>query len=186
MLVLRIHPLAGYTSDKRTMFIARMLLGNLTYICFTAVYRLLPLGIGATVIATNPFLIALLQAFILADRPSLVEVAGICISFGGIVLMSLSHNIDPESDQHAEYVLGIGMAVATSVGVALSTITSRLLKGFDTNALMFNHMLCGTLMSIALIPFDKKPTPYFVYERNSTYALLVVAGLANNAAMTLL
>lgn len=56
----RIHPFEGFITEKKWTFVMRTVIGNLTYLGFTAVYRLLPLGIGATIIATNPFLIAIL------------------------------------------------------------------------------------------------------------------------------
>jgi drug/metabolite transporter (DMT)-like permease len=182
-----IHPYDGFTRDKLPTLMLRLIIGNLTYICFTATYKLLPLGIGATIIAMNPFLIAILQAFLLADRPKLIEVAAIVISFIGIVIMSTGHKIDPlDPEMLSHYLFGILIAVATATGMAFSTITSRMLKGFNTTALMFNHMLFGTALAGALFYFDKKPTPYFVYEKQSTYLLLLISGLANNFAMSYL
>jgi len=119
--------------------------------------------------------------------PQLIEIVAICIAFCGIVIMSKSHNIDPlDTELWYHYQLGIAIAIFTSVAMALSTITSRMLKGFNTSALMFWHMLFGTLMMAGLFYFDSKPTPYFVYEKKSTYGLLLAAGVANNFAMNML
>ena len=49
-------------------------MGNLGYLAFTMVYKLLPLGIGATVIATNPFAISIMAYLFLGEKTSFFEV----------------------------------------------------------------------------------------------------------------
>ena len=65
-------------------------MGNLGYLAFTMVYKLLPLGIGATVIATNPFAISIMAYLFLGEKTSFFEVAAICVSFAGIAMMAFS------------------------------------------------------------------------------------------------
>ena len=72
-------------------FLARTISGNAAFVGFTFVYKLLPLGVGSTMIATNPFAIMGLAYCFLGDRVSFVEITALVVSFSGIVLMAISN-----------------------------------------------------------------------------------------------
>lgn len=61
----RVGPLHGYNKDLLAPLVIRLIVGNLCYLAVTTVYKYLPLGIGATIIATNPFAITCLAHFFL-------------------------------------------------------------------------------------------------------------------------
>ena len=180
----RIGPLEGYTPDLLPALLTRLIVGNLCYLALTAVYMYLPLGIGATIIATNPFAITILAHFFLHEKAQFFEIAALIITFTGIAVMGMAHPIDAADEkQHFVYTLGISLAVFVALCLAISTIVSRKLKAIDTSALLFTHMLFGVALAGCILYADKKATPYFVYDSYETYALLLIAGVANIFAM---
>ena len=124
------------------VFVARTIFGNLCYIGFTFVYKLLPLGIGSTLIASNPFAIAFLAYFFLGENVTFFEIAAIFVMFSGITMMAMSNpnskqdELDVEGElqkgAHNQYITGIIIGLFTALFLALSTITSRKLKFVDT------------------------------------------------------
>jgi len=192
-----VKPFDGYSPEMLPSFIARLVVGNLTYFAFTAVYKLLPLGIGGAILSTDPIFVVILAAIVLSDKVRVIEVVSIAISIVGIVLMSIGDDPDPmilqdeiilldKSGSEVKYLTGIALAIATSIGMAIAAIVSRKLKGFNTIALTFHMMWSGTVMSVVLFLFEDKATPYFRYDDSSTYLLLLIAGLANASAMLML
>lgn len=60
LLYYRMHVFEGFTRDNLPIFALRSFAGNLTYITFTWMYKLLPLGIGATIASTSPIILAVI------------------------------------------------------------------------------------------------------------------------------
>ena len=159
----RLSPLDGFTPQTNLYFWTRAVVGQIGFFTFTWTYKLLPLGIGATILATNPILITLLAYFLIKEPVSQIDTAAILISFSGIAIMSLAKGSSLHESEQSNYIMGIAVACFTSFVIALTTILGRKLKSLDTNTLMFNHMGFGTLgMFIVLLvtPQDRKPLSF--------------------------
>jgi len=63
---------------------------------------MLPLGIGSTVLASNPFFITFLAYFFLGDRVTFCELAAIVVSFSGIAMMAMSNPTSRQDDLDVE------------------------------------------------------------------------------------
>jgi drug/metabolite transporter (DMT)-like permease len=69
---------------------------------------MLPLGIGSTVLASNPFFITFLAFLFLGDRVTLCELSAIVVSFSGIALMAMSNPNSKQDDLDVEGALQKG------------------------------------------------------------------------------
>jgi len=128
--------------------------------------------------------ITLLAHFFLNEKAQLFEIAALVISFIGIVIIGMAHpKSAADENKHFIYDMGLALAVFAAISLALATILSRKLKVMDTSALLFVHMLFGTALAGTLMYFETKETPFFVYESNNTYIILIVGCVANIFAM---
>lgn len=64
----RLSPWTGINKEHLTPFFLRTIIGTLGFFSFTLVYKLLPLGIGATLIASNPIVITILAYLFLQEQ----------------------------------------------------------------------------------------------------------------------
>jgi drug/metabolite transporter (DMT)-like permease len=64
----KLTPWNGITKEHLTPLFLRTIIGNLGFFTFTLVYKLLPLGIGATLIASNPIVISILAFLFLQEQ----------------------------------------------------------------------------------------------------------------------
>ena len=71
-------------------------MGNVAFFAFTLVYKLLPLGIGATLIASNPFVITILAYLFLQEQILCFEVPAVFVSFIGIIFMAVSRPLNED------------------------------------------------------------------------------------------
>ena len=90
LCIYRVGPIEGLNRSNIKIFLLRSVIGNLGYFTFTLVYKLLPLGIGSTLVSSNTLIVTLLSFVWLGDRASCVEISAIFVSFFGIVMMGLS------------------------------------------------------------------------------------------------
>lgn len=77
----------GFTQDNMNIFWIRAFFGNIAYITMTWAYKLIPLGIGATIIAANPIIISFISHFFLKETSSKFENIGILLSLLGVILL---------------------------------------------------------------------------------------------------
>ena len=88
LLIMRINFFDGLTRKNMVYFAARALIGHIGNITFIWMFKLLPLGIGSTIVYSNPIMITFMSHFLLNESATRVEVAAIFASFLGIVLLS--------------------------------------------------------------------------------------------------
>jgi drug/metabolite transporter (DMT)-like permease len=110
-------------------FWARAAIGHIGNITFIWMFKLLPLGIGSTIVYSNPILISLMSHYLLNEPATRDEVIGIFVSFIGIVLMSMGKEASALEQERADYKLGIALALFTCFTVSGLTILTRKLKG---------------------------------------------------------
>ena len=87
----------------------------------------------------------------------------------------------------SNYLEGIVFAIITMVCIAVMVTTGRALKSVHYSVVQLNYAFWGVILSIVLIFFNNAASEYdhrlFVYERTSTYAILLIMGLANTLGM---
>ena len=92
----RQSPWTGITKEHLLPFFIRTIMGNVAFFAFTLVYKLLPLGIGATLIASNPFVITILAYLFLQEQILCFEVTAVFVSFIGIIFMAVSRPLNED------------------------------------------------------------------------------------------
>ena len=121
---------------------------------------LLPTSTAMILFQMSPFFIAIFAFFILGERIHLIEIIGIVICFGGIVMITLSKTEDVDKEQesaadeedgvHDDY-LGVIVGIASAITFALTGIFNRKLKAIDYTALMVYHGLIGGVLALLVI-----------------------------------
>lgn len=64
----------------------RTIVGNMAFFTFTQTFKMLPMGIGNVIIMSNPFIVVIIQALFFNDSISKADIAGIIVSFLGILI----------------------------------------------------------------------------------------------------
>lgn len=167
----------GFTKDNLAIFFVRAFFGNAAYITMTWAYKLIPLGIGATIIAANPILITCISHFFLGERASLIETAAIVVSLIGVLLLGTAKM--GEGVEGQAYIKGVLLAGFTCFGMTMVTILGRKLKSVDTECLMFNQFAIGTAIAVGLLLGSPYEYDSFRYDQGSTYTYILVGGLFN-------
>ena len=68
----------------------RSFLGIWGFIIYTYIITILPLTLTNVVFQTNPFWMSVLGICFLGERVMVVEILGMCVCFGGVVMVTMS------------------------------------------------------------------------------------------------
>lgn len=173
----------GVTRQNAPLIVIRGVCGILGTITFTSCFKILPQGIGTTVIATNPIIITVIAHFSFGEPVKRFEIAAIALTFVGITLLSLSKNTTEIEQKTSTYRLGVVYGLLTSFAMASITCMSRTLKSVDTFSLQFCHMSIGLVLIVLITAFTPREGPLYSYDRSSTYYLVLFGGLTNVIAI---
>ena len=86
----KINPFRGFPRNLIKDLIIRSLAGQITFALLNYSFTLLPMSTATILIQTNPFWISILACLLLHERIRLIEILGIFICFGGVVMIAIS------------------------------------------------------------------------------------------------
>jgi drug/metabolite transporter (DMT)-like permease len=176
--------LKGFKPEHTKVFFARAIIGVFGIFSMTWMYSLLPMGIGATITATNPIILSFLAHHFLNEPSSGREITVIVVTFLGICLLSLAQEYSLAVKNTTYYRLGIALGLVTAVCLATNNILTRKLKAVDTDCLQFCHMIIGLVILSTSLLFTHEGALYSFPDR-STYIYLVIGGFANCVSMNI-
>jgi len=132
----------------------------------------------ATVIAnTQPLLAAVLAAFWLGEKLSLIGSIGLFAGFAGIVLIALP---DFLADGNESYVIGVLYIILAAAGVTLSNVLIKSIAGkVDSLSAMGVQMLLGSVpLVIAAVSMEEPTTINWTPVFIASLLVLAMAGSA--------
>jgi probable blue pigment (indigoidine) exporter len=124
---------------------------------------------GAAAVLSNsaPLLVVLPAWWLYAERPRAVEIAGVALGFGGLVLVAAPTG----------FGRGAGLAVLAAVGITAGALLARRLTDVDLLALgMWQFLLGGTALSVVAAVTEGPPTTITWSARFLTVLLVLAAG----------
>ena len=85
-----INPFKGFPRNLIKDLVFRSLNGQFTFALANYAITLIPMSTSSILFQMNPFWISVLACVLLGERIKLIEIVGIFICFGGVVMISLS------------------------------------------------------------------------------------------------
>lgn len=132
-------------------------------------------GVAAILSNATPLLVVLPAWWLFGERPSPVEIAGVAIGFGGLLIVAAP----------AGGGRGAALALAAAVGIAVGALLARELSGVDLVMLgAAQFLLGGAVLAVAAFVEEGPPT-VITWSARFTVALAILA-LASTALPYLL
>ncbi|QNA83487.1 DMT family transporter [Sphingomonas sp. So64.6b] len=112
------------------------------------------ISIATTVYNTQPFMLVALGALLFGERLTANKLLWLAVAFGGVLLLVQAR---PGLTQNgSDYLLGIGMALASAFFYALAAIAAKKLTGVPPMLIVLVQVIVGTVM---LAPLSHLATP---------------------------
>lgn len=124
---------------------------------------------GAAAVLSNsaPLLIVLPAWWLYAERPRAVEIAGVALGFGGLVLVAAPTGLGG----------GAGLAVLAAAGITAGALLARRLTDVDLLALgVWQFLIGGTVLSVVAVVTEGPPTTITWSARFITALFVLSAG----------
>lgn len=137
-----------------------------------AAYERISIGLSTVVYNTQPFMLVLM-GMLFGERVSLVKWGWLFLAFGGVVIL-LSTELT--GARGADWLAGIGLALAAAFFYALTALITRKLKSLAPQHIAFIQVLTGVVM---LLPLAHMPslTPPF------PWVMLFTLGIVHTGVM---
>ena len=87
---MQMNPFKGFPRNLIKDLVIRSLNGQFTFALMNIAVTLLPMSTSFILFQMNPFWIAVLACIMLGERIRMIEVIGIAICFGGVVMITVS------------------------------------------------------------------------------------------------
>lgn len=116
-----------------------------------AAYERISIGLSTVVYNTQPFMLVLM-GMLFGERVSLVKWGWLVLAFGGVVILLSS---ELTSAHGADWLAGIGLAMAAAFFYAVTAIIARKLRSVAPQHIAFIQVLTGVVM---LLPFARMPS----------------------------
>ena len=107
----RKNPLKVIPKHLYKDLVIRVIAGQLSLGLFNFSFSLIEMGTASVLFGTNPFWISILSCIILRERVQLLEIAGIFVSFGGLVMLGIGKQ-KRINDAAAELAMQAGLEEA--------------------------------------------------------------------------
>ena len=119
VLCKRQNPFKGFQKALYKDLVIRSLVGHLNFALYNLAFTLLPMSFVVIIMQTSPFWTSILACCCLNESIRLIEIIGIFICFGGIVMIAISNsqqdeeklNGEEEDETSPEYEKYLGMIV---------------------------------------------------------------------------
>ena len=153
----------------------------------------------------NPFWISILACVLLKERIRLIEIIGIFICFGGVIMIATSKageedddtdensitaqvdqtdkdSEDSESPSELNKYLGVIIAFSGAITFAICSVFNRKLKAIDYSALMVYHGLIGGVLAALFILIEAAIVGHFRIYTAWQYGVLLAASVWDASA----
>lgn len=84
------NPITAVPNDHIKFLIMRCIFGQITIALINFTITLISIGTSLILFQTNPFWVSILACLILHERIKLVEILGIFVCFGGVIMIALA------------------------------------------------------------------------------------------------
>jgi drug/metabolite transporter (DMT)-like permease len=135
-----------------------------------AAYERISIGLSTVVYNTQPFMLVLM-GMLFGERVSLVKWGWLVLAFGGVVILLSS---ELTSAHGADWLAGIGLAMAAAFFYAVTAIIARKLRSVAPQHIAFIQVLTGVVM---LLPFARMPSADF------SWPILLTLGIVHTGIM---
>ncbi len=147
-------------------------------------FSLSSISISTVTYSTQPFILVVLGSLFFGERLTLNKFAWLAVSFGGLLLIIIAKpgldSTGPDYVVGADYVGGIALAFGAAFLWAISTITTKKLKGTPPQLIALIHVCVGVLM---LIPFTNLENPP---DTASSWGALIALGVVHTGIVYVL
>ncbi|MFF7643957.1 EamA family transporter [Streptomyces canus] len=126
-------------------------------------------GVASVLGNAQPLLVVLPAWWLFGERPRPVEVAGVALGFGGLVMVAAPSGAGR----------GAGLALAAAAAIAAGSLLARRLAGVDLLALGAGQFLLGgAVLAVAAAATEGPPHISFTPRLVTALAVLALAGTA--------
>lgn len=147
-------------------------------------FSLSSISVSAVTHSTQPFILVGLGAIFFGERLTLNKFAWLAISFGGLVLITITKpgldSTGPDYVVGTDYVGGIALAFGAAFLWAISTITTKKLKGTPPQLIALIHVCVGMLMLIPFTNLENLP------DTASSWGALIALGVVHTGIVYVL
>ena len=198
LLYFKINPITGFPRNLVKDLIIRVVAGQLTFGIINFTISLISIGTALILFETNPFWVAILACLVLKERVQLIEVVGMFICFGGVLMIAFakqkrideseSGEVD-EKDQLDSFDQWLGLAggLIAAWTMGFNAIYNRKLKHLNHNVIMFYHGSLGCLICCIILAIEGIVNGGFrTYEDSNTYIFLLSGGFLDCICVNML
>nr|WP_280475319.1 DMT family transporter [Nocardia asiatica] len=122
-------------------------------------------GVAAVLSNSTPLLVVLPAWWLFDDRPRLIEIAGVAVGFGGLLIVAAPSGAGR----------GGGLALLAAAGIAAGALLARRLSGIDLLVLGAWQFLLGGAALAGLAAVVEGPPTTIVWSSRFALALVVLA-----------
>lgn len=128
--------------------------------CFAWGERTVPSNIASVVNATTPIWTLLFSMMIFRTRATAFTVAGVLLSFAGVLVVIVTHSGEPAADGTSTGIVGGSVIIGfAAVSYAIATIVAKIkLRGFDPMGLATTQLSLATLLLLPIAWAGERPT----------------------------
>jgi len=154
---------------------ARSLGGTWGFILYTYIITILPLTLTTVVFQTNPFWMSVLGICFLGERIMKVEIIGIVLCFGGVVMVTLAPSDAEVSTDSNVLLFGVSLCLVMAWTHSFVQMFNRMMRDVPWYTIMFWHStigLCTASIIVGILALINGGTIFSYSGRQ--YGLLVL------------
>ena len=145
ILIEKRHPIREFPTDFKLTLWIRVCLGQIAYLLFYTAVAMVPLTLINVISKLEAFFVFILGYLINGERIVPIEVLGILICFGTVVVLSMTDNEeDVETDDSGNLrTLGVSLGVLTAFFGGANNVLNRKLKDIPPSLIMVYNGFAG-------------------------------------------
>ena len=184
----RKNPLKTFPSSKTGLALGRFAIGQAGFAIQSIALLLIPLGLLTVISKTSPFWLAILSYFFVGEQVLKLEIFGMVICFGALVMISIHDPNAADDDKtggaesNLTRIIGIVLIFVNSWCTAGTFVINKFLKGIDQMTIIFWHGFFGVVTSLAYLLYDvmrSEDRLFFLKCSYEVYLCLFCAGLCD-------
>lgn len=166
------------------LLLVALLNNAIPFTCFAWGERTVPSNVAALLNATTPIWTLLFSMAVYRTRAGALTIAGVLLSFAGILMVIATHGNDSAVDSgSANILVGAVVIGLAAVAYAIATIVAKLkLGGLDPIGLATTQLSLATLMLMPLALSGERPSEI----QTGSVAAIAVLGFAGSGIAYLL
>ncbi|MCK9796423.1 DMT family transporter [Pseudomonas sp. MAFF 302030] len=150
----------------------------LNWVLLFSAYRHSTIAIATVVYHVQPFMLVGLGVLFFAERLSAVKVGWLLLAFSGLLLIVSAKGSGQANG--SDYLLGVGLALASAFFYALAAAITKRLKELPAHLIVLIQMLVGVLVLAPFVDFSA------VGSRTEAWTYLIIIGVVHTGLMSTL